>query len=172
MQTMVPLYGLSLDQLADQAAELNLLDDYRALELDESYDQGAIHGVLITLDSLPESMGGDPQRARHHFDRAVELSGGNSVGPYVSLAESVVVAEQDWREFRELLETALAIDPEEAPSLRLLNTIGQQPEDKVKSITGRQEILRKCETKVQALLEKETGKPLVKKLLFTQWLDR
>ncbi len=29
---MVPLYGLSLDQLADQAAELNLLDDYRALE--------------------------------------------------------------------------------------------------------------------------------------------
>ena len=71
-------------------------------------------------------MGGDPDAARYHFDRAVELSKGLSVGPYVSLAESVVVAEQDWQEFRDLLETALAIDPESAPSIRLLNTIGQR----------------------------------------------
>ena len=56
----------------------------------------------------------------------MELSDGLSVGPYVSLAESVVVAEQDWQEFRDLLETALAIDPNRAPSIRLLNTIGQQ----------------------------------------------
>lgn len=112
------------DLVADFPAVRALMD--RALALDESFDRGAIHGVLITLNSLPESMGGSPERARFHFERAVELSDGLSVGPYVSLAESVVVAEQDWQEFRDLLETALAIDPDKAPSIRLLNAIGQQ----------------------------------------------
>ena len=60
-----------------------------------------------------------------------------------------------------------------APLLRdaIINIIGQQPESKVKSINGRHEIQRLCEDKVKELLEKETGKPLIKKLLFTQWLD-
>lgn len=112
------------DLVADVPAVRALMD--RALVLDESFDHGAIHGALITLNSLPESLGGSPDQARHHFKRAVELSDGLSVGPYVSLAESVVVAEQDWQEFRDLLETALAIDPSQAPSIRLLNAIGQQ----------------------------------------------
>jgi len=112
------------DLVADFPAVQALMD--RALALDESYDHGAIHGVLITLNSLPESMGGSPDQARFHFERAVELSNGYSVGPYVSLAESVVVAAQDWEEFRDLLETALAIDPDQAPAMRLLNVIGQQ----------------------------------------------
>jgi len=119
--------GIGMDRpdlVADFPAVRALMD--RALVLDESFDHGAIHGVLITLNSLPESMGGSPDQARVHFERAVELSDGLSVGPYVSLAESVVVAEQNWQEFRDLLETALAIDPDEAPSIRLLNAIGQQ----------------------------------------------
>lgn len=112
------------DLVADFPAVQALMN--RALALDETFDQGALHSVLITLSSLPESMGGSPDKAQLHFERAVELSEGLSVGPYVSLAESVVVAEQDWRQFRDLLETALAIDPDAAPSIRLLNTIGQQ----------------------------------------------
>ena len=60
-----------------------------------------------------------------------------------------------------------------APLLRdaIINIIGQQPESKVKSINGRHEIQRLCEEKVKQLLTAETGKPLIKKLLFTQWLD-
>lgn len=60
-----------------------------------------------------------------------------------------------------------------SPLLRdaIINIIGQQPEEKVKSIKGRSEIQRLCEEKVKNLLTQETGKPLVKKLLFTQWLD-
>ena len=60
-----------------------------------------------------------------------------------------------------------------APLLRdaIINIIGQQPESKVKSINGRHEIKRLCEEKVREILETETGKPLIKKLLFTQWLD-
>ncbi len=60
-----------------------------------------------------------------------------------------------------------------SPLLRdaIINIIGQQSEAKVKSINGRHEIQRLCEERVKQLLEQETGKPLIKKLLFTQWLD-
>ncbi|REL31156.1 flagellar basal body-associated protein FliL [Thalassotalea euphylliae] len=60
-----------------------------------------------------------------------------------------------------------------APLLRdaIINIIGQQPEEKIKSINGRQQIQRECEAKVKELLTQETGQPLVKRLMFTQWLD-
>lgn len=60
-----------------------------------------------------------------------------------------------------------------APLLRdaIITIIGQQPESKIKSINGRHEIQRLCEDKIKALLKKETGGTLIKKLLFTQWLS-
>ena len=60
-----------------------------------------------------------------------------------------------------------------APLLRdaIINIIGQQGEAKIKSMKGRAEIQLQCEEQVKELLTKETGKPLIKKLLFTQWLD-
>ncbi len=60
-----------------------------------------------------------------------------------------------------------------SPLLRdaIINIIGQQPEAKIKSIKGRSEIQLQCEELVKELLTKETGEPLIKKLLFTQWLD-
>ncbi|WP_441003135.1 flagellar basal body-associated protein FliL [Pseudocolwellia agarivorans] len=60
-----------------------------------------------------------------------------------------------------------------APLLRdaIITIIGQQPESKIKSINGRHEIQRLCEDKIKALLKRETGGTLIKKLLFTQWLS-
>ena len=119
--------SLGLDQpalVADLPAARALLD--RALALDESYSRGALHGAFITLESVGEAMGGSYPRARRHFDRAVELSGGADAGPYVSLASGVAVAEEDREAFRELLETAIAIDPDAEPSNRLLNLVAQR----------------------------------------------
>jgi flagellar FliL protein len=67
----------------------------------------------------------------------------------------------------------LTIVEHHAPLLRdaIINIIGQQAEAKVKSMKGRAEIQLQCEEQVKDLLIKETGKPLIKKLLFTQWLD-
>ncbi len=98
----------------------------RTLELDESYDKGSVHEVMMALESLPATMGGSQERARQHFDRAVELSKGNRVSPFVSWAESVSVAEQDRAEFERLLDRALAIDPDDQPSSRLANVISQR----------------------------------------------
>jgi len=60
-----------------------------------------------------------------------------------------------------------------SPLLRdaIITIIGKQPEAKIKSIKGRSEIQLLCEEQIKELLIQETGKPLIKKLLFTQWLD-
>lgn len=67
----------------------------------------------------------------------------------------------------------LLIVEHHSPLLRdaIITIIGQQEEAKVKSMKGRAEIQLQCEEQVKELLIKETGQPLIKKLLFTQWLD-
>ncbi len=119
--------SLGLDQpalIADLPAARALLD--RALELDAAFERGALHSAFVTLESVGEAMGGSYARAREHFDRAVELSDGQDAGPYVALATGVSIAEENREEFRELLETAIAIDPDEAPANRLLNLVAQK----------------------------------------------
>jgi predicted anti-sigma-YlaC factor YlaD len=119
--------SLGLDRpalVADLPAARALLD--RALELDESFERGALHAAFVTLESVGEAMGGSYVRAREHFDRAVELSDGQDAGPYLALASGVSVAEENREEFRELLETAISIDPDDAPANRLLNLIAQK----------------------------------------------
>ena len=119
--------SLGLDRpalVADLPAARALLD--RALTLDEDYERGALHSAFVTLESVGEAMGGSNARAREHFARAVELSEGLDAGPYVALATGVAIAEENREEFRELLETAIAIDADEEPSIRLLNLIAQK----------------------------------------------
>src|SRR6476661_34578 len=87
----------------------------RALALDESWSKGALHEMFISLDSLPETLGGSPERARAHFKRAVELQGGASPGPYVALALGIAVPAQDRAEYESLLNKALAVDPDKDP---------------------------------------------------------
>jgi predicted anti-sigma-YlaC factor YlaD len=98
----------------------------RALALDESWGKGALHEMFVSLDSLPEALGGSTARAREHFNRAVELQKGLSPGPYVALATGVAVPAQDRAEFEKLLQAALAIDPEQDPSVRLVTLVQQR----------------------------------------------
>jgi predicted anti-sigma-YlaC factor YlaD len=98
----------------------------RALALDDTWSKGALHEMFISLDSLPEALGGSPDRARQHFHRAVELQKGLYPGPYVALASGVDVPAQNRDEFEKLLQTALAIDPEKDPSMRLVTLVQQR----------------------------------------------
>lgn len=56
----------------------------------------------------------------------------------------------------------------------ILNTIirifNQQPEDKIKSLTGREEIRQTILQELQAVLKRETGKDMIRDLLFTKYL--
>ncbi len=98
----------------------------RVLDLDERYGQGAIHEAFVTLDALPEALGGSEEGARRHFARALELSQGQSASAFVALARGVAVANQDREEFQRLLEQSLAIDPDQQPPRRLANLIAQR----------------------------------------------
>lgn len=121
------LIGLTKDSpesLADLPAMEALID--RALELDESFDRGAIHTFLIGYESVRPA-GGDPaSRARSHFARAVDLSAGADAAPFVALAESVSVPEQRRDEFEQLLKQALGIDVDRHPENRLANLVSQR----------------------------------------------
>lgn len=98
---------------------------YRALELDEDFDAGAIHSFLITYEMSRPGTPGEAA-ARRHFERAVTLSHGQSAAPYVALAEAVTIQKQDVKEFESLLHQALAVNPDAHPETRLLNTVMQR----------------------------------------------
>ena len=98
-----------------------------ALVLDEEFQDGSIHDFFISYyASMPVGMGGDPTAARRHFKRAIEVSGGLNPSPYLSLALSLSVKNQDRAEFQELLTAALAIDPDKNPAGRLAAIITQR----------------------------------------------
>jgi predicted anti-sigma-YlaC factor YlaD len=117
--------GLDRPELAVDLPSVRALAD-RALALDPSWNRGAIHELMITLDGLPEALGGDAARARKHFAAAVELQKGLSPGPHLALATGVAVPAQDRAEFERLLKQALAMDPEKDPSNRLVILITQR----------------------------------------------
>jgi predicted anti-sigma-YlaC factor YlaD len=119
--------GLGLDrpELSIDMPTVRALAD-RAIALDDTWGKGALHEMLISLDSLPAALGGSPERAREHFKRAVDLQHGLSPGPYVALALGSSLPAQDRAEFESLLKQALAIDPEKEPSTRLVTLIQQR----------------------------------------------
>ena len=117
--------GIDRPDLAIDLPTVRVLAE-RALALDPDWSKGALHELFITLDSLPEALGGNPARAKERFVKAVEVQKGMSPGPYVALATGVAVPSQDRAEFERLLKEALAIDPEQDPSNRLAVLVTQK----------------------------------------------
>jgi predicted anti-sigma-YlaC factor YlaD len=99
----------------------------KVMEYNDSYSSGAVNELFIQYyGGLPESMGGSEEKARHHFKKAIEYSNGAKAGPYLALATSVSVRNQDIDEFERLCTAALEIDVDEYPQHRLTNILAQQ----------------------------------------------
>ncbi len=111
--------------VADQPIVEALID--RAFELDEDFDNGAIHTFMITYESARQGAKGDfAIRSKKHFDRAMELTEGKLASPLVTFAETVCVNKQNRVEFQSLLNRALAIDADAKPEWRLMNLVTQR----------------------------------------------
>ncbi len=94
---------------------------------DDAYGAGAVHEIFISFyGAAPADLGGSEQKARDNYLRAVELSRGARAGPYIALASTVAVKNQDAAEFRDLLAKALAVDVDASPADRLVNIINQR----------------------------------------------
>jgi predicted anti-sigma-YlaC factor YlaD len=119
----------SIEKDPQLVSEIPLLETMidAALRLDEGFESGTIHSFLISYETVRQTGGGNPEgRAREHFRRAVELSGGQQAGPYVGLAEAVALPNENRAEFERLLRTAIAIDADARPEWRLANLIYQR----------------------------------------------
>jgi hypothetical protein len=98
----------------------------RVVALDEGYRDGGAHlylGILATL--LPPAMGGEPERGRAHFERAIALSSGRNLMAKVNFARyySRLVFDRELHD--RLLADVLAAAPE-VPGYGLLNIVAQQ----------------------------------------------
>ena len=116
--------SFDLSLLIDIPKPIAMLD--KVLVFDETYADGGAHDVFISYyGSLPASAGGSEEKARSHFQRSVEISQGRSAAPYLALATAVSVAKQNVMEFRDLMQTVLALDVELYPENRLANLLSQ-----------------------------------------------
>ncbi len=96
------------------------------LVLDESHDHGALHGYLGTLNALrPPALGGQPDVARAHFERAIELSGGRDLSLKVEYARRYARMMFDQELHDRLLNEVLS-SPVEAPGYTLFNVLAQR----------------------------------------------
>ena len=96
----------------------------RVLALDEQYDLGAGHEFFVSYEA--SRPGGSPLKAREHYRRALEISGGQRASIHLALAENVTIREQNLAEFHALIAAALAVDLEKNRDLRLVNTIARR----------------------------------------------
>jgi predicted anti-sigma-YlaC factor YlaD len=97
----------------------------RALALDGDFDQGALHEFAVIWSSSVPGVR-DSQRATEHFERALTLSDGQRAGLYVSYAMAVSVPAQNRQQFLDLMDQALAVDPDLVPNEKLTNLVAQQ----------------------------------------------
>jgi hypothetical protein len=98
----------------------------RVVELDPLYDDGGPHlylGVLLT--QRPASLGGKPELAREHFERAVDLSGGHNLMAKVLYARQYARLVFDRPLHDRLLKEVVSADPA-APGMTLSNTLAQE----------------------------------------------
>jgi tetratricopeptide (TPR) repeat protein len=99
----------------------------RAYELDPDYGGATLDEFLLLFyASLPEILGGDKERAKEHYKKALEKTGGASTSAYNSYAQSICVPAQDYNAYKDNLEKALAVDPDKDVSNRLVNIINQR----------------------------------------------
>ena len=99
----------------------------RVLELDEAYFFGGPHIFFGTLfGNLPELLGGNPENARYHLERAIELNEGKYLMAKFLLAKYVAFPAQDRIHFEQVLQDILSAPPDLFPDQGLANQLAKR----------------------------------------------
>jgi hypothetical protein len=80
-------------------------------------------GVILTL--LPPAMGGKPEEARQHFEKAIALSGGKDLGAKIEFAKGYAKLLYDRELHDQLVNEVLDASPY-ADGLTLTNVMAQK----------------------------------------------
>lgn len=96
----------------------------RVVDVHDRYEAGAAYEFLISYEA--SRPGGSAGLAREHFRRALALTDTPRASLFVALAEGLSIKEQNLDEFKALLASALAVDPDREPKGRLVNVLAQR----------------------------------------------
>ena len=97
----------------------------RVLVLDEHYSNGDVHLYMGVMESLlPPAMGGKPDVARAHFEKALEISSRSNSMALLFYAEKYARLVFDRELHDELLGELLALDPADTQS-KLIDAIAK-----------------------------------------------
>lgn len=84
----------------------------RVIDLDETVNYGNAHVYMAVLESLlPPALGGKPELAKKHFDRAIELSNGQNLMAKVLYAEKYARLLFDRELHDKLLQQVIDAEP-------------------------------------------------------------
>jgi hypothetical protein len=107
----------------------------KALELDEGFYYGGPHLFMgIWFAARPAVAGGDLQKAKEHFLKAIDLGKGKFLMAYVYYADNYARRAADKALFVATLEKVLQTPADSVPELTLINTVAQK---KAKALLGR-----------------------------------
>ncbi len=96
----------------------------RLLELDESFQGGAVHLFFgVYYAAKPAMFGGRPDLSKVHFEKALQLSGRKFLTVQTTYAETLARATMDKQLHDSLLQEVLAFDLDSAPEYALSNRI-------------------------------------------------
>ena len=99
----------------------------RVVELDEGYYHGAAHIFLGSYyGSRSEMLGGRPEAARAHFDRALALSNRHFLPAQVALADTYARTMFDRELFEHLLQEVIDFPLETEPDFALVNQVAKK----------------------------------------------
>ena len=103
----------------------------RCLALDENYDNGGSHLYLGVIKSLlPAALGGKPEEARGHFERAGEISAGRNLMVQVLMAKHYARNVFD-RELHDSLLTTVQSADADYNGYTLINTLAKLQADQL-----------------------------------------
>jgi hypothetical protein len=106
----------------------------RVLTLDEPYFHGGPHLLLgVYHGSRSPALGGRPDLAAQHLQRAIEISHGQFLLPFVYRARYVHLPRGDRESFARDLREVLSFPAESAPSLRFFNELAKRKAEQLQA---------------------------------------
>jgi len=120
--------GLNLDRpdaVMDMPKAVALLE--RVVELDETYYYGSAHAALGSYYAAqPKIMGDTSEKAKQHFDRAFEISGGKFLFMYYLYAKFYAYQIQDRELFEKTLRMVIETPPDKYPDMTFANEVARR----------------------------------------------
>jgi tetratricopeptide (TPR) repeat protein len=111
--------------VADLPKVLAMMEFVR--QADPTYYHGGPYLILGSIEgTLPQALGGRPEKAKEYFDRALAINGGKFLLTYVYYAKVYAVQKQDQELFQSLLKNVDDAPEDILPEARLSNAIAKK----------------------------------------------